>query len=63
MDLLKTTLYRHGQLSVPDAPCSMMWNGFFPTGFDGLHRLVEEEVYQDCINLCFWVFFLYLSPD
>ena len=41
----------------------MMWNGFFPTSFDGLHRLIQEEVYQDCVNLRFWVFFLYLSPD
>jgi hypothetical protein len=49
--------------SVPDAPCTMMWDCFLSPGLHVFHQIVQKEVYQDGIDFDFWVVPLDLPPD
>lgn len=44
---------------VPDTPCSMMRHRLLPSSLKLFHLVVEEEVNQDGVDMCFRM----LSPD
>ena len=40
-----------GSILVPYTPCTMVWKRFLARGLHLFHRVVEEEVYKNCVDV------------
>ena len=49
--------------SIPDAPRAVMRNALNTLRLHIFHCVVEKEVYEDGINLCFWILADDLAPQ